>query len=245
MKLIILAAGQGTRLRPLTNNKPKCMVEYKKNPLIDYLMKTAKASKIDEIAVIGGYKFNTLKKYLNDNTIKYFENKNYLTTNMLYTLFSAEDFMDDDLIISYSDIIYNQEILDTLIDSKEDISVVVDKKWKLLWEQRMENPLEDAETLKIKGNKIIEIGKKPTSYEDIEGQYIGLIKISHKAIDDIICFYKSLKKRYENRKLKNLYMTDFLQLLIENNYKISPLFIEGGWIEIDSKDDLKSEIITQ
>lgn len=244
MKIIILAAGQGSRLRPLTNNKPKCMVQYKNKPLIDYLMQTAKTAKINDIAVIGGYKFDVLKNYLNNNTISYFENKNYLTTNMLYTLFTAEEFMDQDIIISYSDIIYKQDILNNLIDSKEEISVVIDKKWKLLWEQRMENPLEDAETLKIKDNKIIEIGKKPSSYEDIEGQYIGLIKISHIVINEVIAFYKSLKTTYNEEDFQNLYMTDFLQLLIENNYKISPLFIEGGWIEIDSEEDLKVEIIS-
>lgn len=244
MKIIILAAGQGSRLRPLTNEKPKCMVEYKNKPLIDYLMQAIKASKIDNIAVIGGYKFDILKKHINDNKVKYFENKDYLTTNMLYTLFTAEEFMDEDIIISYSDIIYNQTILNNLIDSKKDISVVIDKKWKLLWEQRMENPLKDAETLKIKNNKIIEIGKKPSSYDDIEGQYIGLIKISRKVINEVIAFYKSLKNNNDDEKFKNLYMTDFLQLLIENNYEISPLFIEGGWLEIDSVEDLEVEIIS-
>jgi len=60
MKMIILAAGQGTRLRPITNNIPKCMVEYNSKPIIDYILDVSKECDIKNIALVNGYK----KKYL-------------------------------------------------------------------------------------------------------------------------------------------------------------------------------------
>ncbi|HOI83913.1 MAG TPA: NTP transferase domain-containing protein, partial [Campylobacterales bacterium] len=90
MKAIILAAGQGKRLRPLTDDRPKCMVEYRGKPIVDYILSAMKDVGIDDIAVVGGYKIDVLKEYLKDKNIVFFENKDYERTNMVSTLFCAE-----------------------------------------------------------------------------------------------------------------------------------------------------------
>lgn len=246
MKMIILAAGQGTRLRPLTNNKPKCMVEYNGVPLIDTILRTAEKCNIKDIAIVGGYKKEVLQKHLNTNNCKFFFNENFNKTNMVSTLFYAEDFMNEDIIISYSDIIYTPNVLEKVISTNADFSVVVDKKWKELWQQRMPNPLDDAETLKIKENCILEIGKKASSYKEIEGQYIGLMKISKNIIKEVLNYYKSMDKNmiYDEKNYDNMYMTSFIQSIIDNNItKVTPVYINGGWIEIDTKEDLKVSML--
>jgi choline kinase len=241
MKVIIVAAGQGTRLRPLTNDKPKCMVEYKNRSIIDYILDTISQCNIKDIAIVNGYKKEVLEKHLETKDIKFFTNKDFDKTNMVSTLFCAKEFMDDDIIISYADIIYKKEVLEKLINSKDDFSVVVDKNWKELWSVRMENPLEDAETLKVKDNKIIELGKKPNNYDEIEGQYIGLIKISKKVLSKVIKFYESLDKTklYDDKDFDNMYMTSFIQMIIDSLINVNPMYINGGWLEIDSVEDLK------
>lgn len=245
MKAIILAAGQGTRLRPLTNNKPKCMVSYLDNPIIDTIIKTMKLSRIKDISIVAGYKKEVLQKHLLNEKIKFYTNDSFMTTNMVSTLFCAEIEMNDDIIISYSDIIYSEKILNSLIESKDDISVVVDRSWRELWQQRMDNPLLDAETLKIKDNKIIELGKKPKCFSEIEGQYIGLIKISKKVILDVLSAYTTMDrdKKYDGKDFDNMYLTSFIQYLINNGFRISPVFINGGWTEIDCLKDLNVSII--
>lgn len=242
MKMIILAAGQGTRLRPLTNDKPKCMVEYKNKPIIDYILETSMSCGIEDIAVVNGYKKDVLEEYLKTYKLHFFTNKKFDRTNMVSTLFCAREFMDKDIMISYADIVYKKEILEKLISSKEDFSVVVDKDWKELWGQRMENPLEDAETLKIKEGNIIELGKKPQSYNEIEGQYIGLIKISKNIVNKVIDYYDSLDKNklYDEKDFDNMYMTSFIQMIIDNLSDVKPVYINGGWIEIDSVEDLNA-----
>jgi len=242
MKLIILAAGQGTRLRPLTLEKPKCMVQYKSKPIINYILETAKKCNINNISVICGYKKNILKSHLSDYKISFYDNDNFDSTNMVSTLFCAGAYLDDDIIISYSDIIYKEEVLEKLINSKGNFNVVIDKNWRELWQLRMDNPLNDAETLKIENNKIIEIGKKPKNYSEIHGQYIGLIKISKKFVSNFLKFYKSLDKNliYDGKNFQNMYLTTLIQLLIDNLIEVNPIFISGQWIEIDSLEDLNA-----
>lgn len=244
MKMIILAAGEGKRLRPLTKDKPKCMVKYQEKEIISHILHVTKPL-INNIAIVSGYKSKVLKNFLKNEKIHFYENKEYAKTNMLYTLFCAREYMDDDIIISYADIVYKKEILEKLIASQEDFSVVVDRKWRELWQQRMENPLDDAETLKIKNDKIQEIGKKPKSYDDIEGQYMGFIKIKKQFLPKVLNFYENLDKNalYDEQDFKNMYMTSFIQALIDKFDCVSPVFVDGGWVEVDSKSDLKIKVI--
>lgn len=239
MRVIILAAGQGTRLRPLTNDRPKCMVELSEKPLIEYQLDLFKQFGIKDINVVTGY----LEEKINFENINKFYNPDYASTNMLYTLFCAHELFDgsDDILISYGDIIYNSKVLTKIIDSKEKINVVVDKDWKDYWQARMDNPLEDAETLKIDSNgNIKELGKKATSYDDIEGQYIGLIKLRKDFVVDFKNYYENLDKTlvYDDKDYNNMYMTSFLQLITENIEPLNPVFIHNGWIEVDTPSDL-------
>ena len=237
MKIIVLAAGQGTRLRPLTENIPKCMVPLKGKPLIDYQLELFKSKGIKDITIVGGYLIEKLKS----KNVNLITNNAYATTNMVHSLFCAKKELNDDVIISYGDIVYNEKVLQKLIDSNENISIVIDKNWKEYWKARMNDPLSDAETLKIKDGKIIEIGKKPNHYGDIEGQYIGLIKFSKEIIKEIIQFYDGLDKtiKYDGKDFSNMYMTSFLSLLGEKISPLKPVFINNGWMEVDCPKDLK------
>ncbi|EAJ2304434.1 sugar nucleotidyltransferase, partial [Campylobacter coli] len=95
MKAIILAAGFGSRLMPLTKNQPKCMVEYKNKKIIDYEIQALKENNIDEICVVGGYLFDVLRTYINQSydLVTFYKNENYDKTNMVQTLFCARDFL--------------------------------------------------------------------------------------------------------------------------------------------------------
>lgn len=242
MKAIILAAGQGKRLRRLTQTKPKCMVSYRGRPLIMHILDTLKGSGIHDIAVVTGFKEAVLKKYLKKEKLKFYTNDFFAKSNMVHSLFCAKKEFDDDLIISYSDIVYSQYILKKLLESKDEISVTVDLDWKKLWMLRMDDPLSDAETMKIdKKGTIQELGKKPKSYREIEGQYMGLLKIRKSALSKITQFYTHLDKDvlYDGKSFKNISMTTFLQLIIDNLMSVKAVSISGGWIEVDTPEDLK------
>lgn len=240
MRVIILAAGQGTRLRPLTNDKPKCMVELNDKPLIQYQLELFEKYNITDINVVTGY----LSDKIDFPQIKKYFNPKFDSTNMVSTLFCTSELFDgeDDILIAYGDIIYNDTVLESVINAKEKINVTVDKNWKEYWQARMENPLRDAETLKIDENgNIKELGKKPKSYDDIEAQYIGLVKIRKDVVKDIKNYYENLDKKasYDGKDFENMYMTSFLQMIADNLHPLSPVYISNGWIEIDEPTDLE------
>jgi choline kinase len=193
---------------------------------------------ITDISIVRGY----LKEAIDFPNINYYENPKFASTNMVATFFCAEAEFDDNLLISYADIIYTSKIVKKLAQSTSDISVVIDLDWHKLWQLRMEDPLKDAETLKLdKHGYILELGKKATSYDEIQGQYIGLIKLSKKILPSIQKFYKQLDRdgKYDNQNFDNMFMTSFLQLLIDANYPVKAIPIHGGWFEVDSLEDLK------
>ena len=239
MKAIILAAGQGTRLRPLTNDKPKCMVELLGKPLIKHQLDVLNSKGIENIYVATGY----LEEKIKYSQIKEkFYNPKYNKTNMVVSLFSALEIMEgDDLLITYGDIVYDNSVIDEVLNDNSEIGVVVDKSWRKYWEARMENPLDDAETLKInnKGD-IIELGKKAINLDEIQGQYIGMIKIKKDYISKFINFYEKLDKNgeYDGQNFDNMYMTSLLQKITDELIPIKPIYIDNGWIEIDEPTDL-------
>lgn len=240
MRIIILSAGQGTRLRPLTNNIPKCMVKLDGKPLIQYQLDIFQKHKIKDINIVTGY----LEEKINFQGVKKFYNLDYASSNMVYTLFCAKEIFDgsEDILISYGDIIYNNKVFESIKKANNEINVVVDRKWKKYWEARMEDPLKDAETLKIDENGYIkEIGKKPNTYNDIEAQYIGLIKIRKDVVSRIKQCYENLdkNKNYDGKNYKNIYMTSFLQVISDTLYPLTPIYINNGWMEIDEPSDLQ------
>lgn len=238
-RAVILAAGFGSRLRPLTDTKPKCMVELAGKTVLDRQLANFRACGVSDVSLVLGHGADSV----NLAGLRIFLNPRYATTNMVASLFAAEALMDGsaDIIVSYGDIVYERRVLDAILGSGAAVSVCVDLKWRRYWQLRMDDPLLDAETLKI-GNdgRLIELGRKPRSYSEIEAQYIGLIKFRADQMAAIRKFYHGLDRDqlYEGKSIDQMYMTTFIQLLIDSSFDVRPVRIEGGWLEIDTLEDL-------
>ena len=158
---------------------------------------------------------------------------------MTYSLFCAKTFFENqDIIISYSDIIYNYDCIASLMQNNDDFAIMIDKNWLSLWKKRFTDVLSDAESLKIKDGYIIELGKKVHNINEIQGQYMGLFKFSKNFSKNVIEIWHSLNKIYNEQTYKNMYMTSFLQYLIDANYPAKAIFTPSTWLEIDNKSDL-------
>ena len=245
MKAIILAAGEGRRLRPLTNDVPKSMVELFGMTLLERQINIFRNCGINDIIIVGGYK----DEMINFSNIKKYKNLDYNSTNMVETLFCAKKELCGTVIISYGDIIFEKKVLTDLINSHEDFSVVIDKNWKKYWQIRFTDPLKDAESLKLDSmENIIEIGQSVNNINEIEGQYIGLMKFQDKGLEFIKNFYEKTKKQAKssgknplnpNIPFTKSYITDFIQGLINVGCKIKAVSISNGWLELDNNDDYK------
>lgn len=236
MILVILASGFGSRLMPFTKEKPKCMVEFKNKPIIEYLTPAFKDFK--DVICVSGYRGEVLKEYLKKyKNIRFVENTQYATTNMVHSLFCAKDYINQDVIITYSDIIYNTQILKDLQNSKGSV-IPLNKNWLETWRKRMpiEEVYKDAENVVTGEGKLISIGGKLSSEEDLpKYQYMGILKLTPEDFTKLSNFYFRLK----NFKID---MTTFLNVAIAENIisEINILESEYSWIEIDSLKDLQN-----
>lgn len=240
LKAILLVAGEGRRLRPYTLDRPKCLVEINDKSLIDRQIEILESERINNIVLIGGYKAEMLKNKGNKLKI----NTKFSETNMVWTLFSAEEELEGSVIVSYGDIVYSQEVLKKLINSKEDIAVVIDKDWESYWRARNEDPLYDAETLRVdQDGRIYDIGNRPSTIKEVQGQYIGLMKFSSKGLSYIKkVFNNSISNgKLLDKPIEVAYMTDLLQACINEDFPVSSVEINGGWVEIDTVSDLHSK----
>lgn len=240
MRALILAAGTGTRLRPHTDHQPKCLVQLGDRPLLQHQLDSLRSVGVEEVGIVTGYRADCLEPY----GLKNFHNPEFETTNMVVSMFCARPFFDgkEPTIIAYGDIVYEPRILQALMDEPEEIAVSVDLEWETLWSFRMEDPLSDAETLKLTPDGFLkELGKKPQSPEEVEGQYMGLLKFGCEAQKRLMAAYDSLDREalYDGRTFPQMFMTSFVQNLIDSGWKFKASLIRGGWLEVDTSEELE------
>ena len=244
LKAIILAAGGGTRLRPYTLDRPKCLVEVDGRSLLDRQLAVLRAEGIQRVVLIGGYREEMLRRDDTESRV----NPRYAETNMVWTLFCAEDALEGDILLCYGDIVYSREVLQALLRSKADIAVTIDLDWEAYWRARNEDPLDDAETLKLaEDGRILEIGQKPKSLAEIEGQYMGLMKFTAQGMQLLIKTFHDAKGAgsLRGKPLEKAYMTDMLQAMIDLGYRLESVPVRGGWVEVDTVSDLLSPVTTE
>ena len=231
MKAIILAAGRGSRMGTLTTKHPKCMTLLHGDALIEWQLQALKRSGIKDIALVRGYLAETFALDL-----FYFDNPRWDQTNMVMSLVVAQPWLEKSAcIISYSDIIYSWRIVAKLMQAPGDIVISCDLNWHELWAERFSDPLSDAETFKIDKNGILlEIGSRPTTVAEIQGQYMGLLKITPKGWQTINTFLAS--KTPEQRDKMD--MTALLSGLILAKVPINTVPMVEPWYEVDSESDL-------
>jgi choline kinase len=241
--VIVLAAGMGSRLMPLTEYNPKCLVEVNRVPILKRQLNLFNEIGFSKKIIVTGY----MEHKINYQDVIKISNSDYASTNMVYSLMKAIDFLKGDLIISYGDILYKREVLEALINSPGDIVISSDLFWNEYWEQRFDDPLEDAESfVKGSGSIVKSLGQKEKNIENIEGQFIGLIKLTSKGCRELITAYQVCKKSPScslnawgsKRTLSSAYMTDLLNFLAKQG-KVNFNEIERGWVEVDNLKDLE------
>jgi choline kinase len=235
VRAVILAAGAGSRLRPLTERRPKCMVELGGLPLLHRQLSVLRGAGIDDISVVVGAHADAVDA----PGATLVTNPSWQRSNMVASLFCARETLQrgHDVVIAYGDIAYEPRILAALLESAGPLAVVVDRGWRTLWERRFDDPLEDAETLRLRPDgTIAELGRRPRSLDEVEGQYIGLIKLSAAAASDAVAHHDRLAAA-DPEAVARMYMTDFIQSLIDHGWPVRAASVDHGWIEIDTPAD--------
>ena len=234
MRAIILAAGRGSRMKHLTSNKPKCLVTLKGKPLLEWQLKAIKDAGIKEIAIVTGYKKELLAHY---KLVEFYNNR-WLHTNMVVSLTCAEEWLKKGpCVISYSDIFYEKSAIVSLINCSASLAITYDPNWLSVWNKRFDDPLSDAETFRINtSNQILEIGNRPNCIEEVQGQFMGLLRITPESWKEIVNILSELPPNIR----KKIQMTNILQnIVIKKRLAVLGIPYGDKWGEVDTFEDLK------
>jgi len=229
-QIIILAAGQGKRLLPLTKILPKTMLKVGGVPIIDHILNSINLNLINEILIAVGHNKNVVMNYLKNNfkgiPIKYIDNPKHAETNSLYSLWLARKFLKEKIAIINADTLFHKKILENLINSKYDAALAIDDTIPI--------PLPDeAMKATIENKKIIDVSKTILA-EKTNGDAIGIYKFSGESLKVLIDELDNLVSNSITKKLFTYAVRNIL-----NRTDVYSVSTKGlAWIEIDDQNDL-------
>lgn len=236
MQAMILAAGMGRRLKKLTENQSKCMVDVNGIPLIERMLKQLDRYHLDQIIIVTGHKGKELRTFITalpiHTPITYIENPVYQTTNNIYSLYLAKDYLlKDDTLLLESDLIFEQEVLTQIID---------DPYPNLALVAHFESWMDGTVALLDEQDNITKfLTRKDFRFEDIHSYYktVNIYKFSRSfSSTHYVPFLEAYSKALGNNEYYEQVLK-VISLLDDHDLKASRLE-NGFWYEIDDEQDL-------
>jgi choline kinase len=229
MKAIILAAGRGKRLLPLTENIPKCLIELTGKTLLEHSLDRITNAGIQEIIIVVGFKEEMVRDRIGDShngaKVKYIVNEKYETTNNIYSLWLARGEIDTDVLIVNGDDIFHHKIIRNLVDSEHPDAAVIDT-----------DSILDEDSMKvIIDNGLIKDIDKKILIETAHGDAIGIYKFSH---DGAKLFFHEIQKFVNEGNLNVFYLRAMKELVKGFDLHLVPTG-KLPWDEVDYPTDIE------
>jgi len=238
MKILILAAGSGTRLGKETEKLPKSLIKINKKTILERQLEIFKKNRMENITIIAG---PNKEKFL-DFDIEICDDTEHMQHEQLGSLISINKIFEEDVVVIFSDVIFDEKIFQKIIQVKCDFGIALDKNWEGKYDGRTEHPISQADLVEIQNGKIKKIKKNLQGQNTSE--FIGIMKFSSSGWRILIELCKKLKEKHEGsfhsaKTFSNSYITDIIQELIELDYNVKPIFVDGEWLEIDTLQDIE------
>lgn len=237
-KAIVLAASRGAALGKLTEDRPKCMIDVRGEPLLGRLANALKNANVKNVTVVRGYK----KDQINLPSLNYVDNDLFESSGEVASLACAADEIQGDCVIAYGDVLFRQYYLDQLFDHDADIVVAVDA----LWRERTSSAddwvrdfvscskgssdgfLDDTPVqLTSMGHDIAE--------DQIDGEWIGLVRMSAKGSEIVRQELEALQK---DGLQKTAGLVDLFDRIAKKGHEIGVVYVPGQWLDVDDATDL-------
>lgn len=231
MKAVILCAGVGSRIRPLTDNTPKPLVEIAGKPILGRMMDAICSVGISEVVVITGYRADQITNFLSTNypkvQFRFIHNEHFEITNTGYSVLLAEPYVrGEDFIKFDGDVVFEEQVLQMLVDDTASSALCIDTNIRL-----------EAEEVKVildANKRVLEVGKKldPTKSS---GESIGIEKICTKVAP---VFFEELHQLMKDASKWQEYYDDTYTTLVVRGVPMHAVDITGlRWVEVDTHDD--------
>ena len=241
MRAIIIGAGRGSRLMPITENAPKCFAEIQGKRILDWTVEALKGGGCTEICFIGGYRIEAVQREYPDFVFR--ENRDWANNNILVSLMCAEDLMDRPFVTAYSDILFTEEVVRGLVQSTDELALGVDTDWREHYKPRTRHPPHDAEKVITRGRKVERI-YRTIPYEDATGEFIGVARFGTSGARQFREFYHRRKWQHwckpyrEAATFQKAYLIHMFQDMIEQGSAFGHADKPGTYTEIDTQEDM-------
>ena len=253
VRAIILAAGFEPGMLPLIEDRPKALLDVKGKSILERQVETLNACNIKDIVVVRGYQKD---KFTLPN-IRYYDNEHYEKNFDLASLFCAEAELGGRCLVLYGDILFDRSVLEKLLQSDQDISLVVDRAW---YDQRgsvrpgeapskpdlvlLRDPPEQGYRFlpSTADTTVVRVGQQQPP-EDAHGEFIGMAMFSPKGTELLRQAYHRVVDSYrggpfhEAPFLEQASLTDMLQELVDHLQDVYAVNIYKGWMEVDTFED--------
>ena len=228
MRAIILAAGVGARLNPLTNNCPKCLLPVGEQTLIDYQIEALRAVEIDDIVLVVGYQADQIRDHCGEK-VRYIENPDYLTTNSIYSFYLARRELDTDIFLFNCDILFQPEVLRRMLDAGHPNVVAVDSRV-----QRIANEM----NVVFDREKRISIINKEVDPLKAQAQSVQLVKFDAAGARLVRGEIESLI----NLQKTNVFPTSAYKPILDAGLLFAEEVGDLPWAEIDTLEDYENAL---
>lgn len=228
MKALILAAGLGSRLAPLTNDRPKSMVAVCGKPILEKQIENLLANHITDITIVTGYKSEIIEQMVSEKYpfIHIIQSVDYMNTNNMYSAYLAHDVMKGEaFLMMNADVFYDESVITELMKPQYENAIVTD----------IGSYNEESMKVIVKDDAIVSISKQITP-DEAYGNSIDVYKFSAEGgqvFFDICEDY--IVKKQEVKLWSEVALNDALQ---RATFTVCPL--KGRWLEIDNHDDLQN-----
>jgi choline kinase/protein-L-isoaspartate O-methyltransferase len=229
-------------MMPETESYPKCMMDgVGGKRILDWILDSLMHAGIDDISFVGGYQMEKVMQAYSH--LRFYNNSEWPVNNVLESLMYASPEMDAAFIASYSDIVFPRSVVQRLMDSDADVTLVVDRDWRGRYRGRTLKLENQAEKVIIESGRVVEIGKHILSSKS-NGEFIGLIKFSQETARRMRDHYLHIRNNYlvhsfhKSPNIRVAYLTDMIQELITLGIQVESLDIRTNWIELDTPQDL-------
>ncbi len=226
---IVVGAGRGRRLMPLTEDVPKCYAEVGGRRIIDWVVEALGGAGLGEIVFVGGYQIDRIRA--DYPCFSFRHNADWPNNNIAASLFHAEDAMADGFVCSYADILYRSSIVARLLESRADVAVAVDTGWRTRYAGRSQHPEDDAEKVLVEDERVVRIARSIPSAE-AHGEFIGVARFTPAGA-------AALREHYHRHEaaLKKAYLIELLQKMIEAGVRVEKVDTAGDYFEVDTTED--------
>jgi choline kinase len=243
MRPIVIGAGRGSRLGPETEDIPKALVSVMGRPMLEWILEALGAAGFapSDVVFICGYRGDVIRARYPQFT--YVANEDWERNNILASLLCAREHLAGGFVSTYADIVYRGSTVQRLAASPYDKVLACDTDWRRRYVDRSQHPETDAEKLRAEGERVVELSRRIHS-DAASGEFIGVAKVTAGGAREILEAFDAARSRWagktwrEGRTFERAYLIDLFQDMIESGSDFHRVDTFGGYMEIDTREDL-------